>query len=82
MPVKKPSVGDIVSVVFLDHAENSRDAIRFEVIGRVSSITRAAYMIRVWGYIDDIDRASDNNPSNEHWFAIVKSAIESIKVLK
>lgn len=82
MPVKKPQVGDIVNIVFWDHAENSRDALKFEVIGRISSITKMAYMVRCWGYESDIDRASDGNVSNENWFAIVKSAIESIKVLK
>ena len=82
MPVKKPVVGDIVHIVFLDHAENARDALRFEVIGRISSITKLAYMVRAWGYDNDVDRAADANPSNENWYAIVKSAIESIKVLK
>lgn len=82
MPVKTPVVGDTVRIVFLDHAENSRDAIRFEVIGRVTSITKLAYMVRAWGYVDDVDRAADGNTSNENWYAIVKSAIESIKVLK
>lgn len=78
----RPKSGDMVRVVFLDHAENSRDAIKFEVIGRVFKVTPKAYLIKSWGYVNEIDQAKDNNEDNENWFAIVKRAIEEIKVLK
>ena len=82
MPVKRPTVGDLVEVVFLDHAENSKDALLFEVYGRITGITRKAYLIRAWGYVREVDRAGDGNPENENSYAIVKKAVESIRVLK
>lgn len=78
----KPKIGDIVEVTFLDHAENSKDVLLFEVFGRVKDITRKAYLIRAWGYVNEVDRAGDGNPDNENSYAIVKRAIESIRVLK
>ena len=82
MAAKKPVIGDLVQIVFLDHAENSDDALKFEVVGRVHKITKTAYLVRTWGYVKDVDRAGDGNTDNENWYAIVKSAIESIKILK
>ena len=83
MKAKKPiKVGQIVHCVFLDHAENGKDSMRFEVIGRVFEITRTAYKIRGWGYVDDIDRERDDRTDNENWFCIVKKAVESIRTLK
>ena len=79
---KAPKVGDIVQVTFWDHAENAKDALLFEVLGRVASVTRKAYLIRSWGYVNEVDRAGDGNPDNENSYAIVKRAIDSIKVLK
>ena len=81
-PVKRPSVGDVVVITFWDHAENSKDALKFEAIGRITGSTRMAYSVRCWGYVDDVDRAGDSNTDNENHYAIVKKAIESIKVLK
>ena len=80
-PPKRPSVGDIVHVVFLDHAENSQDVLLFEVIGRLSAITKKGYTVRCWGYVKDLDRAGDQNVENETSYAIVKAAVESIVVL-
>lgn len=82
MKAKKPAVGDLVQVIFWDHAQGSRDALKFEVIGRLFKITKKAYMIKCWGYDSEVDRAADSNDENEDWFAIVKSAAESIRVLK
>ena len=81
-PAQKPSVGDLVIITFLDHAENAHDALLFEVVGRIFDITKRAYKIRCWGYISDVDRAGDGRDDNETSYAIVKSTIESIKVLK
>jgi len=82
MAVKAPKIGDIVYCTFLDHAENAKDVLLFEVIGRVYKITKRAYLVRCWGYVNDVDRAGDGNEDNENSYAIVKKAIESIKVLK
>jgi len=79
----KIKVDDIVHVVFWDHAENSRDALKFEVFGRVFGVTSKAYLIYSWAYVDPVDLAGDNNSDvNQHSFAIVKSAIDSVRVLK
>ena len=80
--VLKPEINDIVRIVFLDHAENAKDALLFEVLGRLVGSTKKAYIVRAWGYVNDVDRAGDSNPDNENSYAIVKSTIETIKVLK
>ena len=80
--ILKPEINDIARIVFLDHAENSQDALLFEVFGRLTKITKKAYIVRSWGYVNDVDRAGDGNPDNENSYAIVKSTIESIKILK
>lgn len=80
---KKPiKIGDIVLCEFWDHAENSKDAMLFEVFGRVTDKTRTSYIIHSWAYRNDTDKARDNNADNEVWFCIVKKAIQSIRALK
>lgn len=83
--MKKPKieVGDVVHCVFWDHAQDAKDALRFEIFGRVTDITRKAYRIHYWQYVDEVDRAADGNrKENEDCYCIVKSAIETIKRLK
>ena len=82
MPKKRPVVGDPVEVVFWDHAENSKDALLFEVFGRLIEVTKKAFIIRAWGYVKDVDRAGDGNSDNENSYAIVKKAIDTIRILK
>ena len=79
---QKPAVGDIVHIVFWDHAENSKDVLKFEVFGRLIGITKVAYQVRSWGYVSDVDRAGDSNSDNENTFAIVRKAAESIRIIK
>ena len=81
-PPQRPTIGDVVHCVFWDHAENSKDALRFEVFGKLIATTKKAWIIRSWGYVNDVDRAGDGNPDNENSYAIVKSTIETIVVLK
>lgn len=81
-PKSRVRVGHIVHCTFLDHSENGKDSIEFEVIGRVFEITRTSYKIRSWGYVDDIDRAGDSRQDNENWFCIVKKAVLDIRTLK
>lgn len=79
----RPAVGDIVHVIFWDHCENFHDAMQFEAYGKITSITKKAYLVHTWQYSDPLQRATDKDPeSNENWFAIVKSAIVSIRRLK
>ena len=82
MPKKRPTVGDIVEIVFLDHAENSKDVLLFEVYGRLIKITSKGYLVKSWGYVREVDQAADSNTDNENWYAIVKKAVQSIRVLK
>ena len=78
-----PSVGDVVHVTFWDHAQDSKDALLFEIFGRITDITKRAYVIHYWRYVDEVDRAKDDNKKeNEDNYAIVKKAIESIRILK
>ena len=77
---KRPVIGDIVEIKFWDHAENSKDALLFVVIGRVSNITKRAYIVHAWQYVNATDKAADDNDANELWFAIVKSAIDDIRI--
>ena len=79
---QRPKKGDLVVVNFYDHAQGSKDALLFEVVGRITNITKKAYIIHTWRYINEVDKASDSNDENEDWFAIVKSAIDSIRILK
>jgi len=79
---KQIKVGDLVECRFWDHAQNSKDALLFEVWGRVTNITKRAYIIHTWKYVNELDKASDSNEDNEDWFAIVKSAIDEIRKLK
>lgn len=78
----RPAIGDLVHIVFWDHAENSNDGLRFEVIGRLFKVTRTAYLVRCWGYVTDVDRAADERTDNENWYAIVRRAVESIRRLE
>lgn len=77
----KVTVGDLVHVIFWDHAENG-NAIQFEVIGRLFEVTRKEYKIRCWGYIKETDRAADERTDNECWYSIVRRAVDSIRRLK
>ena len=70
--------GDIVHVIFWDHAQNSKDALKFETFGRVTDITRKAYRIHTWKYVEE----GKTRKANEDYNSIVKSTIEYIKVLK
>lgn len=79
---KRVRIGHMVHCVFLDHSEQGKDAMRFEVIGRVFEITKDAYKIRSWGYVEDLDRDRDGLADNENWFCIVKKAVESIRTIR
>ena len=83
MRTKAPLVGDIVHCIFWDHAQDAKDALKFEIFGRVTEITKRSYKIHYWRYVDAVDAAADNNRGeNEDCYCIVKKAIESIKVLR
>lgn len=84
MAVKRPTEGDVVVCTFWDHSQNMTGAPKFEVIGRLIETTKVAYKLRCWGYVNETDRAAEvgTSTSNEEWYHIVRSAVDSIKVLK
>lgn len=72
----------MVQVTFLDHAENADKAMLFEATGRLTKKTKDEYILHFWRYVNDIDRAVDDNKANENCFAIVRSAIKTCRKLK
>ena len=79
-----PGVNDIVHIVFWDHAEDGgghREALQFEVFGRIIRESKVSYQVECWAYVDPIEKLM-GNPDNEHTFTIVKKAITGIRVLK
>lgn len=83
MSKTKPKVGDIVRIVFFDHAQSSDDALLFEVFGRVEQITKTAYKVYHWRYVNELDRAKDHNTRhNEDCYAIAKGVVQSIDILR
>jgi len=74
--------GDLVQITFLDHCENSNDALEFIIWGRIDRITRTAYIIASWVYNDPVEQAKDTNTDNENYYVIVRKAITNIKKLK
>ncbi len=75
-------VNDVVHVVFWDHCADFHDAMQFECFGRVQKITKKAYVIATWAYVNPDQRLLDPHPeANENVFCIVKRAVDSIKVL-
>tara|TARA_Y100001938_G_C7748072_1_gene262551 strand:+ start:249 stop:497 length:249 start_codon:yes stop_codon:yes gene_type:complete len=76
-------VGAIVRIEFLDHAQSSQDAMLFECFGRVTAISKTAYCVHHWRYVEDRDRAADQNvKENEDCYAIVKKAVTKIEVIR
>ncbi|MHC5059393.1 MAG: hypothetical protein ACYTKD_32475 [Planctomycetota bacterium] len=54
----------------------------FEIWGKLIGITKLAYKVATWQYVNDVDRATDDNKKdNEDWFIIVKKAVVSIRTL-
>ena len=45
--IAKPTIGDIIEVVFLDHAEGPQ-TLSFRVFGRLAAKTRLNYVIDCW----------------------------------
>ncbi len=69
----KFTVGDIVEVVFLDHAEGDEE-IRFVVYGRVKEKNRTKIVVDCWTYAEDTNERDDNI----HSYTILRSAIKEI----
>jgi hypothetical protein len=72
------NVGDIVRVVFMDHAQGE-EALEFEVFGRVYSKDRKNIHVVCWGYAAVADREVDDNV---HSYTIVRATIKTLEKLK
>lgn len=66
-----PKKGDVVEVTFLDHAEDSRDVLPFQVWGRVVRRSKDSLTIGVWLHRD----APGCRDSNTRTFTLVKRAV-------
>ena len=75
-----PTVGDLVRIEILDHAEGD-ELMMFEVIGRLTKITKRSYTVGCWLHTDPIQKAT-MSPTNEHCFTVGRGLVESIKCLK
>jgi hypothetical protein len=78
---KTCEVGDLVLITFWDHAEQSKDVFLFELTGRVVEITQKAFIVKTWSYARSEDRASDSNTDNENYYAIVRRAVDNVRIL-
>jgi len=79
--IKKAKVGNIVRIVFLDHATGAgeqKGVITFECFGRILSEDKLHYNICHWGYLPEDTEAIDSNCEFHH---IVKAAIVSLEIL-
>lgn len=76
MKTVRPIKGHIVSITFLDHAEDSDGPMECMVYGRLHKTTRQAYVVDSW-VCDD----PDAEKSSTKRFVILKRVVSSIKVL-
>lgn len=75
----KPLIGDVVEVVFLDHAEGPTSEL-FRVFGRLAAKTRSTYLIDCWEPADA--QRDDANGFNRHQYSIVRSTVKELYVLR
>lgn len=74
----KPELGDIVEVVFEDHAEGPQSEL-FRVFGRLAKRTRTTYVIDCWEPADATRDDADGH--NRHQYSIVRSTVKELFVL-
>jgi hypothetical protein len=74
--MSRPIKGDVVAVLFWDHAENANDAVQCTVYGKIANITKLSYIVDSW-ILHDQEYDSDNF---KRW-AIMKSAVFDVQVL-
>ena len=76
--ILKPVIGDIVEVVFEDHAEGPQSEL-FRVFGRLARKTRTTYVIDCWEPAEP--GRDDADGHNRHQYSIVKRTVKEIAVL-
>lgn len=72
--MKIPKVGSLVTIHFVDHAEDSSHPIKFMVHGRIAKKNRKEIAIDCWEYAN-LRKPYD---SNEKRFAVVRRCISDI----
>ena len=75
----KPELGDIVEVVFEDHAEGPQSEL-FRVFGRLAKRTRTTYLIDCWEPAEQ--GRDDADGHNRHQYSIVRSTVKELRVLR
>jgi hypothetical protein len=74
-----PTIGDVIEVVFLDHAEGPQ-TLSFRVFGRLAAKTRLTYVIDCW---EPEDASTDDaNGFNRHQYSILRKTIKELHILK
>jgi hypothetical protein len=83
MAKRKPKIGDVVRIVFIDHTEGGCDKVyEFEVFGRLAVDSDLHYTVDSWSYLEWPEGHSrEQERENISSFNIVKAAIKSIEVL-
>jgi hypothetical protein len=76
--MRKPKVGDIARVVFLDHCDSDDEPCEFEVFGRILKSDKTSITLGSWIFTHERNRADDDNITCS---CIVRSAIKSIEKL-
>jgi hypothetical protein len=74
---KNCNLGDVVRVVFDDHAVGEQHIV-FEVFGRVLRKDRRSLVIACWKYADSDEHEQDANVTA---YTILRAAVKSIEVL-
>ncbi len=77
--IAKPNIGDVIEVVFLDHAEGPQ-TLSFRVFGRLAAKTRLTYVIDCWE--PEHAAEDDANGFNRHQYSILRKTIKELHLLR
>lgn len=77
--IAKPNIGDVIEVVFLDHAEGPQ-TLSFRVFGRLAAKTRLTFVIDCW----EPEHAAEDDAGgfNRHQYSILRRTIKELHVLR
>lgn len=75
-------VGDIVEVLIWDHVQGSDTLEKVLVYGRISTITPDTVTVDSWALPDTADAEREKQKHDVTQFALIRSAILKIDVLK
>lgn len=77
--IAKPNIGDVIEVVFLDHAEGPQ-TLSFRVFGRLAAKTRLTFVIDCW----EPEHAAEDDAGgfNRHQYSILRRTIKELHLLR